>query len=193
MSYFIHNIRFEQLETVLRLYKSQSREEGEVLSFFTNKENQQAVKNVYAGLLPFSAKEALQLTNAEQRMVAMRCIPVEYLATELKAILLDRWTVPKKQTTWNETLQAIPKKYNDTYELYKISARELGLDEWRFRQKGIYFVKCTCPSTNHNFYLYVPPEIGEKRDAIAAIAWTIQIDGVPITRQQYINLMYAEA
>ena len=42
MSYFIHNIRFEQLETVLRLYKSQSREEGEVLSFFTNKENQQA-------------------------------------------------------------------------------------------------------------------------------------------------------
>jgi len=133
MSYFIHNIRFEQLETVLRLYKSQSREEVEVLSFFTNKENQQAVKNVYAG-----------------------------------------------------------KKYNDTYELYKISARELGLDEWRFRQKGIYFVKCTCPSTNHNFYLYVPPEIGEKRDAIAAIAWTIQIDGVPITRQQYINLMYAD-
>jgi hypothetical protein len=40
--------------------------------------------------------------------------------------------------------------------------------------------------------LYVPQEVGEYRDAIMAIAWTMRFNGVPLKKEQYLNMMYSE-
>ena len=66
----------------------------------------------------------------------------------------------------------------DEYELYKIDGNKLFPEEkseWRVANATIYAVRCWCTTTKREYWIYVPRHIGEKNNALEAIAWTIRI------------------
>ncbi|TAF63934.1 MAG: hypothetical protein EAZ55_12570 [Cytophagales bacterium] len=191
--YYSQGIKFEDLTILLRIYKKQEKTLSEVLHLFSQPNSLAMIEMQYEKLLPITIQEALRLDNAEQRMVALRNFSPEELITQINAELIDSQTIEKKQIRWDKDLQPYEYCYKDTYSLYKVAASALGIEErsW-WRSLDIYFVKCQCASTDRLYYLYVPAEAAEAKDAITAIAWTMQIEGKPINKEQYLSFMYSE-
>lgn len=189
--YYFRKIKFEKLEVLLRLYKKQGKSLMHVLSLFTQEENRRFIQTQYDELTAMTVGEALALPNAEQRMIALTVFDPEEFIAAINAELLNEQSISKKQIRWNEALQPYEHNYTDTYSLYKISAFELGLENIA-RTPSIYFVKCRCTSTDKIYYLYVPESVAESGDAIEAIAWTYRFDGKPLSKAQYLNLIYSE-
>ncbi|HTF81653.1 MAG TPA: hypothetical protein VL947_08005, partial [Cytophagales bacterium] len=135
--------------------------------------------------------EALALQNAEQRMIALTVFSPDEFISAVNAELLDMQSITKKNIRWDAQLQPYMHVYEDVYSLYKISAFELGLENIA-RTPSIYFVKCRCTSTDKIYYLYVPEAVAASRDAVEAIAWTYRFNGKPLTKSQYLHLIYSE-
>ncbi|WP_299466350.1 hypothetical protein [uncultured Microscilla sp.] len=193
MAYYVNRVKFEDLHIVMSIYKQQGRSKEEVLSFFSHAKNQQIVTKQYDTVAPIQVKQALKLANVEQRMVVLRGFAPEIIAQQLDATLLDSQSIKKTQTRWDKDLKPYTHTYTDTYALYKIASETLGLDGfWHWREPAIYFVKCECPSTDRLYYLYVPHEAAQNNDAIEAIAWTMRFNDQPLTKDQYLHLMYSE-
>lgn len=189
--YYFRKIKFEKLDVLLRLYKKQGRSLAHVLSLFTQEENRLFIQTRYEELSAMTVGEALALPNAEQRMIALTVFDPEEFISAINAELLDEQSISKKQIRWDEALKPYAHNYVDSYSLYKISAFELGLENIA-RTPSIYFVKCRCTSTDKIYYLYVPESVAESNDAIEAIAWTYRFDGKPLSKAQYLNLIYSE-
>jgi len=54
---------------------------------------------------------------------------------------------------------------------------------WRTANATVYAVRCWCSTTGREYWIYVPRNIGQKGDALEAIAWTVQLT---ITDPEYI-------
>lgn len=189
-NYFVSGVRFDELPVVLKIYKRQKLTKELVLEYFSAPENQQIVMELYDTVEPISVSEALRLGNAEQRMVALRSIDLHEIKDEMNAELINTQTIKKKQIRWDAQLKPREHIFEDTYELYKISPKKIGITT---SISGIYFVRCKCTTTDRIYFLYVAPEIGEKGDAVAAIAWTMRINGTPLSKKQYLTLLYSES
>jgi hypothetical protein len=192
--FYTQGIEFENINTVLKIYKKQQKTLAEVLTIFTQESNKALIVNVYDSIEPITIKEAMSLANSEQRAAALKHFPIEEIIVSLKAKLVDKQTIKKSQVRWDENLKPYKYDFEDTYELYAISANALNVQpRWGGGQDyKIYFVKCKCASTDRQYYLYVPEFMGLKQDAIEAIAWTMRFDNQPLSKQQYLNLMYSE-
>lgn len=191
MSYYINRVQFDHLNTVLRIFKVEERTKEEVLTFFSQPENRTFIEEEYDALKPFTVKEAIKLPNVEQRMAALRAFQAEEVVKDLKAKQLDKQIISKKQIRWDENLKPYEFAYDDEYTLYAVDAKTLGLNNW-WRSTELYFVKCNCPSTDRQYYIYVAEEAAQNKDAIEAIAWTMRFNGQPLKKEQYLNLMYSE-
>jgi hypothetical protein len=110
--------------------------------------------------------------------------------------LINKKTL-KKTTTWvNQEGEIVTKKFNDTYELYKVSGNYFSngiTPSWQ-KAEDSYFVKCKDTSTDREYLIWVDVNsvwsvVTEnnknlnrwefdinKIDAIDCIAWTIQTD-----------------
>lgn len=194
MGFFTQGIEFEDIRSILKIYKKQQRTLAEVLSFFSQEVNRNQVSAIYEQVAPLTVKEAISLSNSEQRAVALKNFSIEEIVESLKAVLVDKQTVKKSHIRWDENLKPYKHEFEDTYELYRIEAETLGIrSRWAWQSDfEVYFVKCNCTSTNRQYYLYVPQYIGMQKDAIEAIAWTMRFGNQPLTKQQYLNLMYSE-
>jgi hypothetical protein len=191
--FYTQGIAFDDLNTVLRIYRKQGKPLQEVLSYFELPTNRAIIEQHYEQLAPITVQEAISFANNEQRMVALRSFEVEEVAEALQATLIDEQTINKKQIRWDKDLKPYDYEFKDTYQLYKIPASSLNLESnWRQDDPSVYFVKCQCASTDRQYFLYVPREVGEEKDAITAIAWTMRFNGLPLKKEQYLNLMYSE-
>ena len=194
MKFYTQGVEFEDISTVLRIYRKQAKPLEQVVSFFSQDQNKETVRQVYETLMPITVKEAISLPNSEQRAVALKSFAIEEIVEDLKAILVDKQIIKKQQVRWDENLKPYKHQFEDVYELYKIPSKMLGLEpNWGDAASlDVYFVKCNCTSTDRQYYLYVPQRVGANQDAIAAIAWTMQFNGQHLNKKQYLNLMYSE-
>jgi len=192
MAFYTKGVRFDALDIVLRIYQKQGKSKTEVLSWFSLEDHRKLIEENYESIPPLTITEALRFKNTEQRMVALQCFTTEEVITSLNARQMDVQTITKTQIRWDGQLKPYQHTYKDTYELYKIDAKALGIERHFWREPAIYFVKCQCASSGRLYHLYVSEEIAQQHDAIAAIAWTMRFNGQPLTRQQYLNLMYSE-
>jgi hypothetical protein len=142
------------------------------------------VKEVWDDISPISVQEALEEKNAEIRRVYFQCIGVVNIFKELNPTLLDKQTINKKRTRWDDKGDPYEYVFEDVYELYSIPYEKLiELPFWTVRTNQnpiITAVRCWCTTTNKEYWIYVPEEScmndKGKFDAVSAIAWTIQID-----------------
>jgi hypothetical protein len=118
-----------------------------------------------------------------------KAIGVAEMFSELQPELVNAQTLEKPGLTWDEKDTPGSVLIRDEYELYKIKGSKLFPEEsssWRQENATVYAVRCWCSTTGREYWIYVPKWIGEKNDAIEAIAWTVQLtitDPVYIHRQ----------
>lgn len=148
------------------------------------------LEDIWEDIEPVTFKEIAQLENLEQRRVAMLNYGIDKLVKEIKPELVDKKTL-KKTTTWvSQDGQLVTKKFNDTYELYKVSGKYFSegiKSSWRTAE-DCYYVKCKDTSTDREYFIWVDMrDVArtngqgwswdiKKVNAIQAIAWTIQTD-----------------
>lgn len=129
---------------------------------------------------------AFSVKNVEVRRLYFKAIGVIQLFKDLDPVLIDTKVLKKKGVRWDENNNEIPYSINDKYELYKIDGNKLYPDEsseWRRQNATIYAVRCWCSTTEREYWIYVPRDIGEKGNALDAIAWTVRISH---TNPEYI-------
>ena len=150
----------------------------------------QQLEDIWADIQPMTFKDICQLENLEQRRVAILCLGLDRLIKEVQPTLINKKTL-KKQTTWvSEEGELITKKFNDTYELYKVAGKyfdEGVKNQWR-KAEDVYYVKCKDTSTDREYMIWVDVQsvyrVNNENDrwnfdikkvnAIQCIAWTIQ-------------------
>jgi hypothetical protein len=136
--------------------------------------------SLWNDIKPATAQDAFAKENLELRRLYFKAIGIEKMFQELEPTLVHEETIVFNNAVWNESDTSIDVKIiHDKYELYLIKGDKLFPEEksdWRRANADIYAVRCWCTTTGREYWIYVPRHIGEKKDAIEAIAWTFQLN-----------------
>jgi hypothetical protein len=194
-NYIVNNRSGWDLTTALRLWKTKYQNDyrdfqKEVIVHESLNDFDLFVQECWDEIEPVTVEEALQLENTEERRTYFDAIGIEKLFKSLDPMLLDKQTIKKKRTRWDDEFKEYTHEFEDVYELYRIEASKMfTADRWGNEPRDhIYAVRCWCTTTNREYWLYVPrwAALGEqwwsgdqddktRADAIRAIAWTVRI------------------
>jgi hypothetical protein len=190
-NYYIENIKVDE-NTALKYWKKVNKT---VDSFFETVisnnahpemlEFGQYVSDKWDSIPDVTVQEAFEEKNIEVRRLFFRAIGVAEMFKELEPVLIDKQVLEKEGVSWID-LAEIPVTMRDEYELYEIQGSKLfpeEKNEWRVGNATVYAVRCWCSTTGREYWIYVPKWVGDKKDALEAIAWTVQLD---ITNPEYI-------
>ena len=148
------------------------------------------IADIWNDIKPMTFKEIAKLPNLEQRRVGILCLGLERLANEIQPTLVDKQTLKKTTMFVNADGELIERKFDDTYELFKVEGKYLseGLENWQ-RVNDSYFVRCKDTSTDRYYFIWVDERSvwatnankesyyynreESKITAIQAIAWTL--------------------
>jgi hypothetical protein len=136
------------------------------------------VKKVWNIIPDFTVADAFAIKNIEMRRVYFKAIGVIDLFKELDPVLIDTKVLKKSGTRWDENNEPVKYTINDKYELYLIDGKKLYPEEislWRTARANTYAVRCWCSTTEREYWIYVPANVGERKDALEAIAWTVRL------------------
>jgi hypothetical protein len=156
------------------------------------------IGDIWNEIKPITFKEIAAFENLEHRRVGVLCLGLERLVKEAKPVLVDRQTLKKKTSFVNTEGEVVTKRFEDTYELYKVEGNYFTKPtdkNWQQRVEDSYFIKCKDTSTAREYFIWIEPrsvystncikettrynyDIG-KINAIQCIAWTIQTN-VPV-------------
>lgn len=147
------------------------------------------LEDIWNDIQDISFKEIAQLENMEQRRIGVVCLGLDRLIKEVNPILINKKGM-RKQTTWvTDSGELVTKKFNDTYELYKVDGEYFGKDQWGRTQDDVYYVKCKDTSTDREYMIWVDIQDVYRTNnesfrrwefnvssvnAIQCVAWTIQ-------------------
>ena len=136
------------------------------------------LEDIWKDIVPLSFKEIIQFKNIEDRRIGFLYLGLERLIKEVNPKLVDSQTL-NKTTTWvnqNNELETI--NYEDTYKLFKVDSKYLNNrdnNKWYEHIDDCYFIEFKDTSTDRDYLLWVDyNNLSGRRDAIDAIAWTIQ-------------------
>jgi hypothetical protein len=136
--------------------------------------------SVWNEIKPATAQDGFAQENLEIRRLYFRAIGIEKMFQELDPALVAEETIVFNNAVWNDSDNSMDVKIiHDKYELYLIKGDKLFPEEksdWRRANADIYAVRCWCTTTGREYWIYVPRHVGEKKDAIEAIAWTFQLN-----------------
>lgn len=133
-----------------------------------------SVKDKFDEATPITVKEAIsQLSNLEQRRVALKLFSVDQIVRDIKSKEVSRTTLSKKYL-WEDDSKG--SHYEDTYILYSLDSGDLLSESRSPRTSSLYYLTFKDTSTDRNYLLWVDSSIfiGRTPDPIDAIAWSIQ-------------------
>ena len=170
-------------DTAMRIWKTTYADFAEfhrnVIKFDHMNDFRKHCAEIWEEIVPATVKEAFAEPNLEIRRLLFKAIGVAKIFAELDPVLIDKHTLTIENLRWDEKNVARIEHVEDTYELYRIDGKKLFPEEkseWKTSRANIYAVRCWCTTTGREYWIYVPREVGEKNDAIEAIAWTLQIN-----------------
>jgi len=199
-TYIVNGREGFDLSTALKLWKTKYESDYRdfqkaVITHESLNDFEEFVSSMWPLIEPVTIQDALIQDNTEDRRVYFDAIGIEKLFKSLDPKLLDKQTIKKKRTRWDDEFNEYTHEFEDVYELYEIAASKMFTkDRWGNEPRDhIYAVRCWCTTTNREYWLYVPrwAALGDhwwagdlndekpKADAIRAIAWTVRLD-VPI-------------
>jgi len=192
-NYIVNGRDMFKLDTALRLWKTKYQDDyrdfqKDVITHESLKDFDAFVQECWDNVVPVTVEEALQLENTEERRTYFDAIGIQKLFEGLDPKLLDKQTIKKSRTRWDDEFKEYTHTFEDVYELYEIDGKKLyDTDKWGNEPQPVFAVRCWCTTTNREYWLYVPREAAlganwwhtgkkPKADAIRAIAWTVRID-----------------
>lgn len=132
--------------------------------------------------------DAFSVENIEQRRTLFNIIGVENIMKGVDPELIDKKTITRNNLVFDYDGNSKVETLEDIYTLYKIEASKLfdvsKLPSWR-RTNDIFVVKCKDASTEREYWIYVPNQAAENKDAIEAIAWTYSLKNEVYTEEIY--------
>lgn len=172
----IDSVKFTNKEAMSILKHKNEWIDVEPMCFYKNK-----MKEIWDNVEPIEPEKALQFSNAEQRMVAIKHIGIEKILDQVPNKVVHSETLTKRNKRWSEELEMRIDSIKDTYTLYNI---ELAVSSMTSTNGfiTIQVVKCNDTTTGREYWLYPPPLVEEQwnreavlhTDAITAIASTMQ-------------------
>jgi len=195
-TYIVNGREGFDLSTALKLWKTKYQDDYRdfqkaVITHESLNDFEEFVSSMWPLIETVSIQDALIQENTEDRRVYFDAIGIEKLFKSLDPTLLDKQTIKKKRTRWDDEFNEYIHEFEDVYELYEIDAKKMfTTDRWGNEPRDhIYAVRCWCTTTNREYWLYVPrwAALGESwwsssegatkasADAIRAIAWTVRI------------------
>lgn len=151
-----------------------------VIRFESMKDFGDHCASVWKDIKVATAQDGFAQENLEVRRLYFKAIGIEKMFQELDPELVNEETIVFNNAVWNESDNSMDVKIiHDKYELYKIKGDKLFPEEksdWRRANADIYAVRCWCTTTGREYWIYVPRFVGERKDAIEAIAWTFQLN-----------------
>lgn len=202
-TYIVNGREGFDLSTALKLWKTKYENDYRdfqkaVITHESLNDFEEFVSSMWPLIETVTIQDALIQDNTEDRRVYFDAIGIEKLFKSLDPKLLDKQTIKKSRTRWDDELNEYTHEFEDVYELYEIDAKKMfNKDRWGNEPRDhIYAVRCWCTTTNREYWLYVPREAalsnrwwhgdkGPEPDAIRAIAWTVRLD-VPIENVEKI-------
>jgi hypothetical protein len=204
-TYIVNGREGFDLSTALKLWKTKYADDYRdfqkaVITHESLNDFEEFVSSMWPLIEVVTVQDALIQENTEDRRVYFDAIGIEKLFKSLDPMLLDKQTIKKKRTRWDDEFKEYTHEFEDVYELYRIEASKMFTkDRWGNEPRNhIYAVRCWCTTTNREYWLYVPrwAALGEqwwsgdehdktRADAIRAIAWTVRLD-VPISHVEKI-------
>lgn len=143
------------------------------------------VRKIWDDIPEVTVREALSIENIEARRICFRYIGVDKIFGELGPELVDEQTIEKGTRV---TAEGELEKFKDTYQLYRVEGKKLSegvKDTWRAPQ-DFFILRCKCTSSDREYLIYIQNfwsgrmrdvgTVGQKPDAIEAVAWTITTD-----------------
>ena len=150
------------------------------------------LEDVWDELKPMTFEEiARDITNIEQRRVAILYLGMEAIVKEINPILVNTETITKETEWVNDDGSVVRKTFEDTYELYKVEGKVWAKNvAGQYNNRGMddaFFVKMKDTSTDREYFIWVLHDsvciVNNKRTwgsddtmitAIEAVAWTFQ-------------------
>lgn len=146
------------------------------------------IKEEWGNYDKLNVADAFSVENIEQRRVIFNTIGVENIMRDIDPEVIDKQTITRSNTVFDYDGNSKVETLEDIYTLYKIEASKLfdvsKLPTWR-RTNDIFVVKCKDASTEREYWIYVPNQAAENKDAIEAIAWTYSLKNEVYTEEIY--------
>lgn len=186
MLHYIPDFTFAHTMRILRArYDSVAAADREFLSLWeTDSDDALKLKEYllrnWMEIPALTATEAFAEQNLEKRRIAFMYIGPEKVVKDAGGKVIDKQTITKSRTRWNEKLEPYQTTYDDTYELIEINSSKLFPGQTRGRSVNYYAVRCSCTTTQREYFIWVDENNSQRpnlhKDAIDAIAWTIHIN-----------------
>lgn len=202
LKYTVENQSGVSYENALILWKTMYKDFNDFLTnviiYDSMKDFGDHCASVWKNVEVATAQDAFSQENLEIRRLFFRAIGIEKMFQELDPELIAEETIVFNNSVWNDKDNSMDVKIiHDKYELYKIKGDKLFPEEkseWRRANADIYAVRCWCTTTGREYWIYVPKNVGEKKDAIEAIAWTFQLNiSEPVALYRQGDIIIAES
>lgn len=118
-------------------------------------------------------EEFFESTDRNLRLFCFNYVGVGNLMKHLEAEKINEKDVELNYNQYDQNGNKTQIKRINRYELYKIENKKLGIYTWRETDHYSYAVKCWCPSTEKEHWLWIEQEY--KGNALTAIASTFRI------------------
>jgi len=128
------------------------------------------LSDIWDEIVPFTFQDIHNLTNIEQRRVAIKILGLERLASQVNPKLVDKQTIDKTTTWINREGKEETLSFQDTYELYEVNAGDLyrgstDVNGWnslldrrgivRLLDRKVHYVKFKDTSTDREYMIWV--------------------------------------
>lgn len=140
-------------------------------------------------IVPYTFKDIAQFKNMEERRVGVLCLGLDRLIKEVEPELISSETIAKT-TTWINSKGVLETvKFDDTYELYRVSGNYFTAPNARAweRANDVYYLQFKDTSTDRRYLLWVDRNSVNRTNSdkdwfssndvdvtpIQCIAWTI--------------------
>ncbi len=145
---------------------------------------------IWDDIVPITFKEIALVENIEHRRIAINCLGLENLVKEVKPNMIGSETIKKKTTFVKSDGKLETINFEDTYKLFEVTGKSLGLTDRENR--NFHYVQCKDTSTDREYLIWVDAtsvyqtspnyrgwttsseDYGRMITPIQAIAWTIQ-------------------
>jgi hypothetical protein len=117
------------------------------------------LEDIWDDIVPITFKDIAQnITNIEDRRIAIGCLGLENLHKEVGAKLVMKEGIAKSTTWVTPSGELINKSFNDIYELYEVEGSKLSegskANSWQ-KIDNSYFVKFKDTSTDREYMIWV--------------------------------------
>lgn len=149
------------------------------------------IEEIWESIIPLTLEDCLNENNQTLKTVLFSCYGAENIVKLPKCKIIDTYNLTRKNKKIVDN-KVVEYDLKEIYELYSIPGEFLGKTYTRWdTNRYLKILKCVCPTTSKEYFLFVQDDINNALDAICStfrIRWKNK-DIIKIVRQGDVFLI----